>query len=92
MAATDYAIEFRDISKSFGSVAANSTISIRDVNKAYATFTMPPYSNSGTILITAAGMTNGSNYTIAVGSSTVSATATNSLSNSMGSVPGGGRR
>ena len=75
-----------------GSVAANSTISIRDVNKAYATFTMPPYSNSGTILITAAGMTNGSNYTIAVGSSTVSATATNSLSNSMGGVPGGGRR
>ena len=75
-----------------GSVAATSTISIRDVNKAYATFTMPPYSNSGTILITAAGMTNGSNYTIAVGSSTVSATATNSLSNSMGGVPGGGRR
>jgi len=53
---------------------------------------MPPYSNSGTILITAAGMTNGSNYTIAVGSSTVSATATNSLSNSMGGGPGGGRR
>ena len=75
-----------------GSVAANSTISIRDVNKAYATFTMPPYSNSGTILITAAGMTNGSNYTIAVGSSTVSATATISLSNSMGGGPGGGRR
>jgi hypothetical protein len=71
-----------------GSVAANSTISIRDVNKAYATFTMPPYSNSGTILMTAAGMSSGTNYTIAVGSSTVSATATNSLSNGMGGGPG----
>ena len=75
-----------------GSIAANSTVSIRDVNKAYATFTMPPYSTSGTILITAEGMTSGSNYTLVVDSSTLSVTATNSLSNSMGGGPGGGGR
>ena len=74
-----------------GSIAANSTVSIRDVNRAYATFTMPPYSNSGTVLITAAGMTSGSNYTLVVDDNTTSVTATNSLSNSMGGGPGGGR-
>lgn len=74
-----------------GSVAANSTVSINNGDKAYATFTMPPYSNNGTILITAAGMSSGSNYTITAGSSTVSATATNTLSSAMGGGPGGGR-
>lgn len=74
-----------------GSVAANSTVSISNGDKAYATFTMPPYSNNGTILITAAGMSSGSNYTITAGSSTVSATATNTLSSAMGGGPGGGR-
>lgn len=74
-----------------GSVAANSTVSISNGDKAYATFTMPPYSNNGTILITAAGMSSGSNYTITAGSSIVSATATNTLSSAMGGGPGGGR-
>ena len=74
-----------------GSVAANSTVSISNGDKAYATFSMPPYSNNGTILITAAGMSSGSNYTITAGSSTVSATATNTLSSAMGGGPGGGR-
>lgn len=74
-----------------GSVAANSTVSISNGDKVYATFTMPPYSNNGTILITAAGMSSGSNYTITAGSSTVSATATNTLSSAMGGGPGGGR-
>ena len=74
-----------------GSVAANSTVSISNGDKAYATFTMPPYSNNGTILITAAGISSGSNYTITAGSSTVSATATNTLSSAMGGGPGGGR-
>lgn len=74
-----------------GSVAANSTVSISNGDKAYATFTMPPYSNNGTILITAAGMTSGNSYTVTAGSSTASATATNSLSNTMGGGPGGGR-
>ena len=73
-----------------GSIAANSTVSIRDVNRTYATFTMPSYSNSGTILITAEGMSNGSSYTLVCGDASASVTATTSLSNSMGGGPGGG--
>lgn len=74
-----------------GSVEANSTVSIRDVNNTLATFTLPPYSDSGTILVTAPGMTSGSNYTLIVGSSSASVTATNTLSNSMGGGMPGGR-
>lgn len=74
-----------------GSVSANSTVSIRDVNKSYATFTLPPYSDSGTILMTAEGISSGTSYTLVIDDNTYSVTATNSIGNSMGGGPGGGR-
>ena len=74
-----------------GSVSANSTISIRDVNKSYATFTLPPYSDSGTIVMTAEGISSGTSYTLVIDDNTYSVTATNSIGNSMGGGPGGGR-
>ena len=74
-----------------GSVAANSSVSISSGSSTLATFTLPPYSASGTILLTASGMSSGSSYTVTVGSSSTSVTATNTISNAMGGgMPGGG--
>lgn len=75
-----------------GSVTANSTVTISNNSNTLAKFTMPPYSNSnGTILITAEGMTSGNSYTIAIGSNTASATASSTITSSMGGGPGGRR-
>ncbi len=76
-----------------GSVLANATVTVGDGSTALATFTMPPYSTSGTALISAPGMTSGKNYTLNWGSQSTSATATSSLSSSMGGgmMPGGRR-
>ena len=72
-----------------GSIAANATVTITDGSTTLATFTMPPYSyNNGTILVSAPGMTNGNSYTLNLGSSSVSVTASNSI-NSGGGMPGG---
>ena len=72
-----------------GSVAANATVTIADGSTTLATFTMPPYSyNNGTILTSAPGMRSGSSYTLNLGSSSVSVTASNSIS-SGGGMPGG---
>ena len=72
-----------------GSIAANATVTIADGSTILATFTMPPYSyNNGTILVSAPGMTNGNSYTLNLGSSSVSVTASNSI-NSGGGMPGG---
>ena len=72
-----------------GSIAANATVTIADGSTTLATFTMPPYSyNNGTILVSAPGMTNGNSYTLNLGSSSVSVTASNSI-NSGGGMPGG---
>jgi hypothetical protein len=43
---------------------------------------MPPYSyNNGTILISAPGMQSGTSYTLSLGSSTQSVTASNTINN-----------
>jgi len=74
-----------------GSVAANTTATIADGSTTLATFTLPPYSASGTLLVTAPGMSSGSSYTLTVGSSSVSVTASNSITSSMGGGMPGGR-
>ena len=57
-----------------------------------ASFTMPPYSyNSGTILVSTPDMKSGSSYTLNLGSSSATVTASNTISNSGmgGGQPGG---
>ena len=79
-----------------GSVQANGTVSVKNGDTTLATFTMPPYSyNNGTILISAPELTSGSSYTVNLGSTSVTATASNTISGSGmggsgGGFPGGG--
>ena len=75
-----------------GSVTANGTVTISSGSNTLATFTIPPYSyNNGTILVSAPGMSSGSSYTLSLGSSSVSVTASNTISSGgMGGGPGGG--
>lgn len=68
-----------------GSTTANSTVTISSGNTTLATFTMPPYAYSnGTIMATAAGITSGSSYILAIGSTTQTVTAASSASSGMG--------
>ena len=70
-----------------------TTVSVSDGSSVIASFTMPPYSyNNGTILLSTPSMSNGSSYTLNLGSTTQTATASSSISSSMGggSMPGGG--
>ena len=54
---------------------------------------MPPYSTSGTILLSTPGMVSGNSYYVNWGSQTTSVTASTSLSGSiMGGFPGSGGR
>ena len=81
------------LAQTSGSVAAGSTVTVSDGTTTLATFTMPPYSyNNGTIVVSAPGMSSGTSYTLALGSSTVNVTASNSVSGGMGGgmQPGGG--
>ena len=77
-----------------GSVQANSTVTVMGGSTILASFTMPPYSyNNGSIIISAPGMTSGNSYTLSLGSTTTSVTASNTISNGMGGgggQPGGG--
>ena len=77
-----------------GSVQANSTVTISSGSTSLASFSMPPYSyNNGTIIVSAPGMTSGSSYTLSLGSSTLTVTASNSINSGMGGMggqPGGG--
>lgn len=72
-----------------GSVADNSTVSISNSSKTLYTFTMPPVSVSGTMVISTPDLTSGSSYTLTAGSSSASVTASNSISSGMGGGPGG---
>ena len=83
-----------------GSVAANSTVTISSGSTVLATLTMPPYSYSnGNIIVSVPGMTSGESYTLSLGSSSTTVTASNTISsNGMGGgggqpggQPGGGR-
>jgi len=73
-----------------GSVSANSTVSIASGSTTLVSFTMPPYSyNNGTILISAPGMESGSSYTLNLGSTSTTVTASNTINGGMGGGPGG---
>lgn len=82
-----------------GSVAANGTVTISSGSTVLATLTMPPYSYSnGNIIVSVPGMTSGESYTLSLGSSSTTVTASNTFnSNGMGGggqpggQPGGGR-
>ena len=75
-----------------GSVQANGTVTITNGQNTLATFTMPPYSyNSGTIMVSAPDMKSGSSYTLNLGSSQQTVTASTSVSSGMGGQPGGGQ-
>jgi hypothetical protein len=70
------------IATTTGSIDANATVTISNGSTTLATFTMPPYSyNNGTILISAPGMENGSSYTLALGNSSQTVTASNTINN-----------
>jgi len=74
-----------------GSLSANGTVTVSNGTSTLATFALPPISyNSGTIMLSAAGMTSGSSYTVNWGSSTSTVTASNSVSSSMGGMSPGG--
>ena len=74
-----------------GSVSANSTVTISSGSTTLASFAIPPYSyNSGAILVSAPGMQSGSSYTLSLGGSTQTVTATNTISSmGGGGFPGG---
>ena len=83
------------IASTSGSVQANGTVTVGSGSTTLATFTMPPYSyNSGTILVSAPSMKSGSSYTLSLGSTSQTVTASTSVSSGMGGggFPGGGRR
>jgi hypothetical protein len=65
-----------------GSVSANATVKISNGSNTLASFTMPPYSyNNGTILVSAPGMENGTSYTLTLGESSQTVTASNTINN-----------
>ena len=65
-----------------GSVSANGTVTISNGSTTLATFTMPPYSyNNGSIIISAPGLSNGSSYTLSLGNSSQTVTASNTINN-----------
>ena len=79
------------IATTTGSVAANATVTISSTSTTLATFTMPPYSyTNGTILVSAPGMNNGSSYTLKLGNTTQTVTASTTLSGGMGGGRPGG--
>lgn len=75
-----------------GSVTANSTVSISNDSKTLYTFNMPPVSyNNGTMLISIPDLSSGSSYTLQSDNSSLSVTASNTISSGMGGgMPGGG--
>ena len=72
-----------------GTLNANTTVTVSNGNNTVATFTMPPYTTSGTILLSTQGMTSGNSYYVNWGSQTSTVTASNTLnSTGMGVMPG----
>ena len=80
------------IASTTGSVQANGTVTITSGETTIASFTMPPYSyNNGTIMVSTPNMKSGSSYTLNLGNSQQTVTASTSVSSGMGGQPGGGR-
>lgn len=78
------------IASTSGSVTANSIVTVSSGSSPMASFTMPPYSTSGTIMVSCPGMTNGGSYTLSLGSTTQTVSASTSVSSGQGGQPGGG--
>jgi len=73
------------IASTSGTVQANSTVTISNGSTTIATFTMPPYSyTNGTIMVSAPGMQSSSSYTLNLGNSSQTVTASTSVSSGMG--------
>ena len=65
-----------------GSVSANATVTISSGSTTLASFNMPPYAyNNGTILVSAPGMESGSSYSLSLGNSSQTVTASNTINN-----------
>ena len=80
------------IASTTGSVQANGTVTISSGDTTIASFAMPPYSyTNGTIMVSAPNMKSGSSYSLNLGSSQQTITASTSVSGGMGGQPGGGR-
>ena len=74
-----------------GSVSQDATVTLTDGSTTLATFAMPASYNNGTILVSAPGMTSGNSYTLSLGSSQQTVTATTTASNGgMGGIGGMG--
>ena len=72
-------------------MAANGTVTVSDGTSTLASFALPPYSyTNGTIIVTAAGMKSGSQYTLALAGGSQTVEASSQLSGGMGDMPGGG--
>ena len=80
------------IASTSGTVQANSSVTISSGSTTVATFTMPPYSyTNGTIMVSVPGMKSGTSYTLNLGNSSQTVTASTSVSSGMGGggMPGG---
>lgn len=72
-----------------GSVSKGTVAAISDGSKTLAAFTLPAAYSGGSILMTASGMTSGNSYTLALGSSSTSLTASQYGASSVGGGGGG---
>ena len=81
------------IASTTGSVQANGTVTVVSGQTTLATFSMPPYSyTNGTIFVSAPDMKSGSSYTLNLGNSQQTVTASTSVNSGMGGQMGGGGR
>jgi hypothetical protein len=79
------------VASTTGSVQANATVTVGSGQTTIATFTMPPYSYSnGTIFVSTPDMKSGSSYTLNLGNSQQTVTASTSVNSGMGGQMGGG--
>jgi len=73
------------------SVSANSTVTVSDGSQTLATLQMPAFNySSGTMMLSTEGMQAGSSYTVGLGSTTQTLSASSTLSSDMGGGMGGG--
>jgi len=73
-----------------GSLTAGTMATIGSGSETLATFSLPASYSSGSILVTAQGMTAGQSYTLTIGSQSATATASQYGSSGMGMGGGGG--
>lgn len=74
-----------------GSISAGTTATITSGSTTLASFSLPANYSSGSILVTANGMTAGNSYTLSIGSASATLSAVQYGGSGMGGTPGGGR-